>query len=126
MSIDLDHLESLAKAATPGPWDYGACEVFLKGTDFWPVIATCRNEDDLAFIAAANPAVVLELIAELRRVSDMVRKEREARNWLATMLGEYGKEDGSAQEWLDEARRIAGIITEEQTQKPNSRRTPNE
>ena len=75
MPIDLDQLETLATAATPGPWDYGACEVFLKGTDFWPVIATCRNENDVAFIAVANPAAVLELIAEIRELQKKAKKE---------------------------------------------------
>lgn len=127
MTIDLDTLEFRAVVATPGPWktvDARAMSIYdeIRGADGERIATTysTRNpfdqaEANAAFIAAANPTVVLELIAELRRVSDMVRKEREARNWLAAMLGEhYGKEDGSPQKWLDEAKRIAGILKEEQ------------
>lgn len=55
--IDLDKLEQLAKAATPGPW-----------IDFQH-----RQEDKAEsvvaeFISAANPAAIMELIAEIRRL----------------------------------------------------------
>lgn len=131
--LDLDTLEFRAVVATPGPWktvDAHAMSIYdeIRGANGERIATTysTRNPFDLAeanaaFIAAANPAVVLGLITELRRVSDMVRKEREARNWLATMLGEhYGKEEGSPQKWLDEARRIAGI-TEEQKQQEDTK-----
>lgn len=108
--LDLDTLKRLAKAATQGRWDYSGHEVFLKSIDSWPVVANCRNKSNAAYIAAANPQVILKLIAELRQAVVLIRKEREARNWLATMLGEhYGKEDGTPQKWLDEAKRIAGL-----------------
>lgn len=80
MTIDLDTLEAFAKAATPGPWDT------KEGPDFSEILANSKNialvgsqHKDAAFIAAANPAVVLELIAELR-------KGRAERYWLATRI----------------------------------------
>lgn len=62
---DLQQLKELAMAATPGPWASG-----------WPGIAfedavsriydeDCHTKEDAAYIAAANPAVVLGLIARI-------------------------------------------------------------
>ena len=62
---ELLELEQKAKAATPGPWDCGGVEVFLG--EWNPLIAMCNSEDNAAYIAAANPAAILELIAELRQ-----------------------------------------------------------
>ena len=89
---DLDRLEALARAATPGPW--------RRGADLRAVITDYRDENgnssadnyvrggwvktifrvhsaawrpigqqvsDLDFCAAANPSTVLRLIAECRR-----------------------------------------------------------
>jgi hypothetical protein len=78
---DVGELERLARAATPGPWhvqgvgiggiEDTAGNVIAQAQQFKPV----RNRDDLndriqnaAFIAAANPATVLALIAHLRAV----------------------------------------------------------
>jgi hypothetical protein len=80
-------LERLAKAATPGPWfrghnDNGAAQGEMS---VWPdermngaLIAECGGKmpwegwfeqpaKDAAFIAAANPAAILELVAAARR-----------------------------------------------------------
>lgn len=84
--IDLDKLEQLALAATPGPWlhrhDPGnpvGCQhgIKLPGEHgYW--VADCLDNADrntvgghagmrnAAYIAAANPAAVLELIRRLR------------------------------------------------------------
>lgn len=79
----LDELEELAGKATQGGWVYE--ENFGGIAEHWafvvrqdkeesgscPAIAEMvgeeRTEEDAAFIAAANPAVVLALIAEVRR-----------------------------------------------------------
>ena len=99
MTIDLDHLEAAAKAATPGPWKdmsnhpdhlYGAVN---KGNKH---IALCNHYEsaeptktvtveemraNAAFIAAVNPAVVFELVAEVRRHrKSMTRLARTLRN----------------------------------------------
>lgn len=83
-NIDLDKLEALAKAATPGPWrecghDRGGCKCALiwcperdelvaeawKGDDMVPR-AVVEPAVNAAYIAAANPAAILELIALAR------------------------------------------------------------
>lgn len=113
-------LEALAKAATPGPWawdeemtpfyndpDGGSCggdatglaEVFRDGDEDTSIIDRARL-CDAAFIAAANPAAVLELIAAARavgigaadeptppagdEVSSSARNEGEAVAWTRT------------------------------------------
>ena len=79
----LDELEELAGKATEGGWCYEEAFggfanrwAFIVRRDihepgFYSAIAEMvgeeRTEDDAAFIAAANPAVVLALIAEIRR-----------------------------------------------------------
>lgn len=65
-SSQLDELEELAKKATPGPWRGGMMGLITK-TNGEPVVSANRLADkDSAFIAAANPTVVLEMIAEIR------------------------------------------------------------
>lgn len=63
--VDLDELEALANAATPGPW-WVESEELLEGFD--GDVARCEHYRDTAFIAAANPKAVLAIIAELRRL----------------------------------------------------------
>ena len=80
MTFDLDKLEALAKAATPGEWrvsnhrqssraiqtvknDYEVASVPLnKFTD------NRRREADADFIAAANPSTILALVAHIRQL----------------------------------------------------------
>ena len=80
MTIDVDELERLAKAATPGPWttkpdDDQRKHLLCTETGAWfgVVEASPRNAADAAFIAAANPAVVLELVRRLRAAEGIVR-----------------------------------------------------
>lgn len=83
---DIDKLEALARAATPGPWtasDYGTYDGkgeawYVDTPDDRADIASDeggvkpnhwdanRGRRDMQFIAAANPKVVLALIAEVR------------------------------------------------------------
>ena len=80
MEINLDDLEAKCRAATPGPWMPDLCQVGkerLKGriqncvvNDAGVVAIVSESDPDAAFIAAANPAVTLELIAQLRAARD--------------------------------------------------------
>lgn len=69
-------LEKLAKAASPGPW----LTVDMTGNGFETVVTTdddpiCHaHVDDAAFIAAANPAVVLGLLEEVNEVIAAIRE----------------------------------------------------
>lgn len=86
--IDLDKLEEMAKAATPGPWVRGPYGwVYVTGADTYAV-ACCAtksgpmrnsnaNED---FIAAANPAAVLEMV-------DLIRKQEAALAGVQARIG---------------------------------------
>lgn len=83
IDIDLDELERLAKAATPGPWhertidgsnwsiddenDDQVCQMAQRGS-FTHQIKTNHAERhaNTAFVVAANPAVILELIRRVR------------------------------------------------------------
>ena len=81
MNIYLDALEAAAKAATPGPWKNAAgykIEVAATGThcaSAWErytyetgkEITAEQAKANATYIATANPAVVLELVTELRR-----------------------------------------------------------
>jgi hypothetical protein len=112
--IDLKYLETLAKAATPGPWeDLSNHPDHLRGTinkgskhiagcswfETWREEQYVSVEEALAnaaYIAAANPAVMLELIAELRREREKYKhatiryhEECSVRDWLAMHF--YGK-----------------------------------
>jgi len=91
--IDLDALETAAKAATPGPWrrmdTSTVCGIIAgelpEGRNF---IKPCDNtkricytnrlapggDENLAHIAALNPAVALRLIAELRESKRLADK----------------------------------------------------
>lgn len=74
---DLAKLKALAEAATPGPWSYDGsyvCPARVEaGTTYvetWRSVADCHQPENTQFIAAANPAVVLELIAENERLRE--------------------------------------------------------
>lgn len=77
---DLDALERLAKAATPGEWR--VLTDYVAGRERWEPVAYCGTSHiwsdgplvcddgraDAAFIAAANPETVLALLARLKEV----------------------------------------------------------
>lgn len=75
--MDITELKRLAEKATPGPWEWDAdvCNYDPTQEAPWLVERTlgeailsgqinCDNKANAAFIAAANPAAVLELIEQ--------------------------------------------------------------
>lgn len=63
----LDRLEKLARDATPGEWHVTKyCSVMDEGMETL-VVSSDSSHEDRAFIAAANPAALLKLIAMARR-----------------------------------------------------------
>lgn len=108
--IDLDQLEQAARAATAGEWTHIS---YPSGTEFirfgaegpnrsyrgahitYADIAALGLSDeetargkwaDAAFIAAANPAVILALIERLRKAETEARQRRLERDDLLEML----------------------------------------
>lgn len=69
---DYSELKMLAENATPGPWAYDGSYVCPARTEdgttyveLWRSIADCHQPENTKFIAATNPAAVLELIYEV-------------------------------------------------------------
>lgn len=76
---DYSELKRLAEAATAGPWVSGGNWVStVRGNS----VADCPRGDE-EFIAAANPAAVLALIAE----NEALRKDAERYRWLRDGAG---------------------------------------
>jgi hypothetical protein len=89
MTTDLKELERLARAATPGPWaintagiakrgePFKITEIYVYAPETQDDTAICADvidpvtqepsEANAAYIAAANPAAILSLIAELEQ-----------------------------------------------------------
>lgn len=74
---DHSELKKMAEAATPGPWAYDGSYVCPARTEdgttyveLWRSIADCHQPENTKFIAAANPAAVLALIAEVDSLRD--------------------------------------------------------
>jgi hypothetical protein len=92
--MDIEKLKRLAESATPGPWVVGACyadngQVTVygiynqEGRDVFSEDGI--SEPDADYIAAANPAAVLELIRQGKELAKQVAEwERLSRNWLAS------------------------------------------
>ena len=78
--LDIDSLLANAKAATGTTWElgedsaHGLIKVLShdKGAGRWITVATCNRllpkvKQDAAFIVAAQPSVIIELIARLKK-----------------------------------------------------------
>lgn len=70
--MNINELEELAKAATPGPWKLSGTEHVVAGGNY-VVALDCRSED-AKHIAAANPSAILELIAAYREAVAAINK----------------------------------------------------
>lgn len=77
-SITDDHLaeiEALAREATPGPWGFSGTDVAPTRNDqgtiyveIWKRVAEDLCPADARFIASANPATILAMIARIREL----------------------------------------------------------
>lgn len=82
MTIDLDKLEQLAQAATPGMWSCKPVYESQRGSPDYahimasstnvPVANVSQHEQDAEYITAANPPAVLALIRRLRAAERVV------------------------------------------------------
>lgn len=85
MKTNIEELKRLAEAATPGPWQSGGdwIEVCDETAFDDGVLISISNSnsracwDDLAYIAAANPAAVLELIRQRDELLESLKDARE-------------------------------------------------
>ena len=81
---ELGALEALARAATPGPWTMrrmGTSYAYYTPAEpeypSWEIDSSGPMSDfDAEYIAAANPAVVLALIARIRELEAMSRPRK--------------------------------------------------
>lgn len=81
MSIDLDELERLANAATPGRWvTFGDRRAIDPKIVRWLGMhkPETQGKKNAEYIAAARPEVILPLIAEVRQLREELLAEREA------------------------------------------------
>lgn len=105
MTTDLERLKALAMAATPGPWErktnFYVCN--KESTVVARVIAplTDQNAIDCAYIAAANPSVVLALIDRLERAESIAMTLDEQVSCLTNQRDEYKARAEHAEETVN-------------------------
>ena len=85
---DLDALEAAARAATPGVWETDGTYVMrysylgqlttLADCRPYTLITIPEGRANAAYIAAANPAVILPLLAEHKRMREALEAARTA------------------------------------------------
>lgn len=103
----INELRKLAEAATPGPWNTspGGCGIigpdkqWLGGMNDWVCEYSeemTQSENNAAFIAAANPAAILDMIAEVESLRDQVNgltgelgRERKRLDWAVSRESFY-------------------------------------
>lgn len=110
---ELDALDAKAKAATPGPW-----YAYTDGSIVWEKTheihtAVCdsgeKNKNNAAFIAAANPATIQEMVADLKKARADACEWVSIARWLAR---ELGKDSIPETEWIILARQALGYKNE--------------
>jgi Mg-chelatase subunit ChlI len=105
--MNIEEIKRLAEAATPGPWvldellaDFYGFEV-RTSTDEDEKVCADASEQDAAYIAAANPAAVLELIRQRDELMEALKDARE-------MVDDWGS---YASAYLQEKHDIEGDLS---------------
>ena len=111
--VDLDALEALAKAATPGPWTHyetmqadnhvTAGGGILTGTH---VCGPTYEKKNAAFIATADPSTVLALIAELRQERERANENADAARGQNDLNRELWAALSRAEETIEKVRNL--------------------
>lgn len=90
--IDLDRLEALAKAATPGPWTADECKDSIEspGATVYQMAVygdgQALSPADQDYVAAAGPDVMLDLISQARAAQHNYAR---GLSTALAMLGDY-------------------------------------
>lgn len=119
-SAELDELERLAKAATPGPWyqpDDINPELIFSGAPDEPafLLAEAFREDsdaDATYIASANPATILRLLSLARAGLEAGKAEAQKAtmldclNRVVTVLGDGVFDELAADTLLSDVRAL--------------------
>ncbi|MFJ3486600.1 ead/Ea22-like family protein [Pseudomonas sp. NPDC090202] len=109
--IDIKELKALAEAATPGPWGYnGNCGFRVWSTPLDCYVFDTGTQPDAEFVAAANPAAVLELIAEIERLRDSHQQVCENYNKVSYASEERGRQIDQLKAENELLRRLASEI----------------
>lgn len=147
MTPDLKELERLARAATPGPWaintagiakrgePFKITEIYVYAPETQDDTAICADvidpvtqepsEANAAYIAAANPAAILSLIAELTRPEttlvsimraelEQAKKDAERYRWLTAdhadaEMRDLAEDTGIRLRWMSKGSADAAI-----------------
>jgi len=110
----INELRQLAQAATPGPWRAAISSSMVNSvrTTFETVCETGKNIDDALYIAAANPAAVLELIRQRDELMEALKDAREMVSDWAGYASPYFQEkhdiDGDLKKLDDAIARMEG------------------
>lgn len=123
-----DELKAAAEAATKGDWSVDRLAVTadtrslvccgqayleccgnpdVDGDEYDP-ICSATSESDAAYIAAANPVAILEMIAENERLRDAMAGLLE---WVAPIAGD-NQDDEASQRELDSVRAAEAVMQE--------------
>lgn len=116
-TIDLDELERLAKAATPGPWIFvNVGYTFSQSAQYSiepsPGVSVWEhNRKDADYIAAANPATVLALIARVRKAEarGVVHDAEWTRQMVASAEQFRAEAEAERDEWRARAERAEAL-----------------
>lgn len=128
--MNITELKALAEKATPGPWLHekenvhtgGVCSVNQGGEPWfevwspnWMDAPAKNNEADAAYIAAANPAEILELIAQLEDAQGEIRALRATEQNLRDRLAQVEAEHAALLKAISDAEPVAcSHFTDEQ------------
>lgn len=123
--LDLDAIEAVADAATPGPWTVDSSIPYghrVGSSDEADWVAwtgehgETGSEADAAFIAAVNPVVALALVAEVRRLRVELERRTEdlaflERTTLPELRREIEHHKAGKQRWRDRAEKAEAALT---------------
>ena len=126
--VDQSELKKLAEAAPEGPWfgpEYAPGTSYVFDVDLGTLLEyqSIDTEKDacLRYVAAANPAAVLALIAESEHLTESRNEAREERNKLGDRYDQLKAEnDGNAKDFL-----AFGVVMRSQADKVDQLKAEN-